>query len=109
MLSCLFKAWVRAFPGFDIVVLLLIVSPHSLLLFFKQTSKVKEDLFFSSVKLKEEKLKGVFVLSSRGLNTYDHQVLLPLLVSTYNFLNLIDVGVGTLALHHVVLNPHWSL
>jgi membrane protein insertase Oxa1/YidC/SpoIIIJ len=77
------------------VVPLLIVSPHfhSLFFVFKQTSSVKEDLFFSSVKLKEEKLKGVFVLSSRGFSTYDHQVLLPLLVFTYNFLNSIDVGV----------------
>jgi hypothetical protein len=93
------RVWVRAFTGFDIVVPLLIISPHShsFLFFFKQTNKVKEDLFFSSVKLKEEKLKGVFVLSSRGLSTYDHQVLLQLLVFTYNFLNSIDVGVGALS------------
>jgi hypothetical protein len=94
--ACLgFRVWVRAFTGFDIVVPLLIVSPHShsLFFFFKQTSKVKEFFFFSSVKLKEEKLKGVFVLSSRELSTYYHQVLLPL-ISTYNFLNSIDVGVG---------------
>jgi hypothetical protein len=58
-MSYLFRVWVKAFIGFDIVVPLLIISPHShsLLFFFKQTNKVKEDLFFSSVKLKEEKLK----------------------------------------------------